>query len=327
MSSSIGERLRAAREARAWSIEEIAGRLKVPARYVAALESDDSASLPEPTFVRGYIKSYAKAVGLDGDVLLASAVPLEVKAPRPLIGPEGQVASSRRSAMPARAPSFRGTAPRRYPIIAGLVVLVAVAGWYFSPVPEGAQETAIVADAALPSATTTPIAVSGKPSVAAPVIAGSAVTLDVPLPGAASQTAEPEKALAVAAQASSAVAVPAVAAPVTAAQKPGEATKPLPVTVSAPVNEAVPVSVAQRKGLHARFNGTCWVEVKDADNVVIHTRIAMAGNEINVDGKAPLTVTLGDASAAELWYNGERVTADRFSSNGIARIIVGQTAR
>lgn len=322
MSNGVGEQLRAAREARSWSVEEVASRLKIPARYVAALESGDDASLPEPTFVRGYIKAYAKAVGLDADALLAAAVPLEVRAPRPLIGPEGQAKPSRRTGAQVRAPSFRSPA-RRLPLIAVVLAAGAAGVWFVASGPSGAPPAA----RAVPEPAA-PAVVAAMPAPPPDAGATGAVTLAVPLPGAASP---PPVTPTPTGQAVPPAAQPPVTPP---SATPPAATPPVAAAASSAAaspavapSEGASAPAAPRKGLHARFNGTCWVEVRDADNVVIHTRIAMAGNELNVDGKAPLTVTLGDAGAAELWYNGERVTADRFSSNGIARIIVGQAPR
>jgi len=68
---SVGANLRAAREALGLSTQEIAGRVKFSMRQVEALESDDAANLPQGTFLRGFIRSYARMVNLDPDVLLS----------------------------------------------------------------------------------------------------------------------------------------------------------------------------------------------------------------------------------------------------------------
>lgn len=332
MNETVGSQLRAAREARGWSVDDIASRLKVPARYVSALEAGDSASLPEATFVRGYVKAYAKAVALDADALAALLNPIEVRAPRPLIGPEGQAGVSRRTTAQVRAPSFRSGSSRRLQVMAGVAVVVGVT-WLAWPDANG-PAPAVTPQPVVPVASApAPAAAVPTVSTAAPPAAGGGVTLEVPLPGAAASApvAQPVANPAVASTAQSSA--PATAVPAVRPATPGATgTAPLPPApaakpVSAPATTAAPVAAAPPRGLHARFTGTSWVEVRDADNVVIHTRIAMAGNELNVDGKPPLTVTLGDAAAAELWYNGDRVAADKFSSNGIARIIVGQTPR
>ncbi|MBI5492778.1 MAG: helix-turn-helix domain-containing protein [Deltaproteobacteria bacterium] len=62
---SPGEYLRRERELRGASLSRIFESTRVPRRYLEALEADNYDVLPHPTFVKGYIKSYCKALGLD----------------------------------------------------------------------------------------------------------------------------------------------------------------------------------------------------------------------------------------------------------------------
>jgi cytoskeleton protein RodZ len=63
--ASLGQALRQEREARNVSIEEIAAATKIVPRYLKALEDDRLDQMPGGFFVRGIIRTYAKAVGLD----------------------------------------------------------------------------------------------------------------------------------------------------------------------------------------------------------------------------------------------------------------------
>ncbi len=63
--TSIGQRLREEREARNISLEEIASATKIVPRYLEALESDRLDLMPGGFFIKGIIRAYAKAVGLD----------------------------------------------------------------------------------------------------------------------------------------------------------------------------------------------------------------------------------------------------------------------
>ena len=54
---TVGQRLRAAREAKGMSIDEIARSLKLSPRQIVALEADDWTSLPCKTIIRGDRKS------------------------------------------------------------------------------------------------------------------------------------------------------------------------------------------------------------------------------------------------------------------------------
>ncbi|HEX8634797.1 MAG TPA: helix-turn-helix domain-containing protein [Pyrinomonadaceae bacterium] len=61
--SSLGARLRAAREARGISLRELSDQTRIARRYLEAIEADDYKELPGGIFNRSFIKAYAKAVG------------------------------------------------------------------------------------------------------------------------------------------------------------------------------------------------------------------------------------------------------------------------
>jgi len=69
--SSPGARLRAAREARGLSIEEVAERLRLNAALVLAMEQDRLALLGPPVFARGHLRSYAVLVGAPEQEIMA----------------------------------------------------------------------------------------------------------------------------------------------------------------------------------------------------------------------------------------------------------------
>jgi len=63
--SPVGERLRAAREEKKLSLEDLAAQTRIPQRHLANIEIGEWDSLPAPTYTIGFAKSYASAVGLD----------------------------------------------------------------------------------------------------------------------------------------------------------------------------------------------------------------------------------------------------------------------
>jgi cytoskeletal protein RodZ len=67
---SIGKQLAAARTGRKLDIETVARELKLDATIVRALENDDRGALPAPIFVQGYLRSYARLLGLPEQELL-----------------------------------------------------------------------------------------------------------------------------------------------------------------------------------------------------------------------------------------------------------------
>ncbi|OGD08921.1 MAG: hypothetical protein A2Y86_00285 [Candidatus Aminicenantes bacterium RBG_13_62_12] len=69
--ASLGQELREAREARHISIEEIASATKIVSRYLEALEADHLDLIPGEFFIKGIIRTYSRAIGIDGEVVLA----------------------------------------------------------------------------------------------------------------------------------------------------------------------------------------------------------------------------------------------------------------
>ncbi len=69
--ASVGQFLREKREERRMSVEEIARATRVPASSVERIESDQFDELPAEVFVRGFLKSYAQAVGVSSEEVLA----------------------------------------------------------------------------------------------------------------------------------------------------------------------------------------------------------------------------------------------------------------
>lgn len=68
---SIGKYLKKRREVRAMSMEEISRATRIPLASLERLESDRFDDLPGEVFVRGFLKSYARAVGLPVDDVMA----------------------------------------------------------------------------------------------------------------------------------------------------------------------------------------------------------------------------------------------------------------
>ena len=71
MASTLGEKLRQAREARDISISEVAEQTRISPLYIESIENDDYRPLPGGIFNKGFVKSYAKVVGVDENEALA----------------------------------------------------------------------------------------------------------------------------------------------------------------------------------------------------------------------------------------------------------------
>lgn len=88
--TSVGQELRAAREAQGITLDDAATRLRLMNRQVEAMETDDFESLDPPVFARGFVRNYARMLGLAPDALLARMVgaPAEPTAVSPAAPPQ-----------------------------------------------------------------------------------------------------------------------------------------------------------------------------------------------------------------------------------------------
>src|SRR5258707_13937901 len=69
--ASFGERLKQEREKRGMTLEEVSGVTKVSVRNLRALEQEKFDQMPGGIFNRGFVRAYAKHLGLDDDQVVA----------------------------------------------------------------------------------------------------------------------------------------------------------------------------------------------------------------------------------------------------------------
>lgn len=68
--TSFGEELRREREIRGISLKEIADSTKISKRFLEAIERNDHLALPAPAFTRGFVREYARYVGLNAEEMV-----------------------------------------------------------------------------------------------------------------------------------------------------------------------------------------------------------------------------------------------------------------
>jgi cytoskeleton protein RodZ len=69
--SALGEEFRSAREARSLSLSDVAERLHIRSVYLAAIEEEDWHVIGAPVYVRGFMRTYARFLGLDPEAAVA----------------------------------------------------------------------------------------------------------------------------------------------------------------------------------------------------------------------------------------------------------------
>ena len=82
---SIGAYLRRERELRHLSLEELVQITRIPLRMLQRIEDDKFDELPGEVFARGFLRAYARAVGLSPDAVLSRyGEGRKVEAPSPV---------------------------------------------------------------------------------------------------------------------------------------------------------------------------------------------------------------------------------------------------
>lgn len=89
--SGLGELLKSEREKRGFSQDRVAKIIRLRKHFIEALEKEEWDSLPSPVFVKGFIRSYAQAVGFDGKEAISlyeRSAPIKEEVPTPLSRPK-----------------------------------------------------------------------------------------------------------------------------------------------------------------------------------------------------------------------------------------------
>ena len=117
-SVSFGTWLRRQREIREISLREIADVTKISIRYLEALEQDRFDVLPAPVFAKGFLREYARYVGLDPDEVVNTYLTAQSEAHPEEAPPEPWTA-------PAKRPSLEWTSGLLLALAVAVVALVA----------------------------------------------------------------------------------------------------------------------------------------------------------------------------------------------------------
>jgi cytoskeletal protein RodZ len=126
-SGSFGDWLRRQRELREISLRDIAERTKISLRYLEAMEADRFDLLPAPIFAKGFLREYARYVGLSPDDVVNHY--LSVHHPEELADPKDdtKVRARPKPVDPGQTPVRRNWSWGLLLALAGLILLVLVA--------------------------------------------------------------------------------------------------------------------------------------------------------------------------------------------------------
>ena len=299
----IGDALKAAREAKGWTVQEAATKLRLMVRQVEAMEVEDYAALGQPVFARGFVRNYAKLLGIDPEPLL-TRMSESGAAPAEKIETE--------TYLPEAA---SGISPVLVGALAVLALLLAIPAAIYLWLNSGEDDEQDALPAAQtteqPSASDTPDAatlpVIPPPQPAVPDAMPSAAPAETPAPVS---KPEPQPAL-----------LPKPAStPEPAQPKPEDKPAALP-DAAAPEASGNPYLPAnfRHKSIRLQFDQDAWVQIKDGNGRTIHSTLSKAGSTVDLSGKPPFEFVVGNAANVRMTYSGRAFDIKPYIGETVAR--------
>ena len=274
------------------SLGDVSRQLKLSVRQVEALERDDYSGYKGPVFIHGFIRNYAKLLGLDPKPLIR-ATDLMLNPPVIPAAAPGEMERSQ----PVRA----GKRNNRLWPAAAVVFLVGIAvSVYFGGrrAPDAPRSTPTVA--------------AGDKPASASKIAAETKT------GAGTRArSEPKPEVESAAKPAAKPAVkPAVKPETKPEAKTGSVERPSPLETGA----AVAAGSAGRMTVRMIFEQDTWVEIKDRAGNTIFGQLNPAGSRRSVSGEPPLSVVVGNAAGVRLFQGDKSIDLAPHTRVDVARL-------
>ncbi|WP_455365355.1 RodZ domain-containing protein [Kaarinaea lacus] len=289
------EQLRQAREKHNLSPADIAKELKLDIRFVKALEAGQLEKLPQPVYTAGYIRAYAKLVGLPADEIVGDYASQESTS-------MPEIAKSREK-IPARYRHVDNSLPKSFSVshgaqedkkpirifVSGLAIAVVLAiAWQV-------YTNMQAPDAELPLDSTVESTMPDTAGTGAEVGEVAQPTDELPEQKTIQLT------------------LPGQTPPASGASSQGAGDSDI---ASLRENAEKMVSIS----LH--YSEDSWIDVRDATGKPLIRRLGKAGGSNTVSGIPPFEVLLGYSPGVSIEYNGEPYDISRFQTRPVARFVM-----
>ncbi|NNL06287.1 MAG: helix-turn-helix domain-containing protein [Gammaproteobacteria bacterium] len=309
--AAFGQQLMLAREKAGMTLEEAARALNLKQEIVEAIEDSALDRLPPVTFVQGYVRSYAKLLGLPEENILREF--------------EEEVPHERESELQPRPPSPDG-ANSQSPLIkltTGLIIVIALVVLLYALYSYLSERTEHIEQASHADSENTVTGLAPEAPDMAPeadIVEEEILSVEVePLPEPKPDVDEETPA--------ESVAEPVVPATeplpeIEVADEVVEAISDEKPTVAVeeimPVVEPKPITGGDEMNLSAEEES--WAEIVDANEIRLFYGMIRPGRTLNLVGQAPFDVFLGNAPAVSLSMNSIAIDMTKYiRSNNIAQ--------
>ena len=287
-----GKRLCEARESRQLSREEVGHHLRLDPSLIRALEEDDYGKLPSPSYICGYLRSYARLLKLDEREIVSAYS-------------KGQEISS--ALIPENINILPGK-KHRYSAIKWLVVLILLAsligaGLWLLERPDVLEkldgterQSSMSAPASVPNE---------QPDEGAPIAIAQAIR-DAKEAGPVTVTDG------IAAADTQADVTPQADTSAQVKEESGDQ-----AGAQAEQNAAKPVA------LRMHFRDDSWTEILDGEGNRVIYRLVRKGANLDIDAQPPFTILLGNAPYVDVYFRDALFDHARFHRNEIAYFRIG----
>ncbi len=324
---TLGTLLKDAREKMGLSIQDAAVKLHLRPRIIEDIEADNFTNIASSTYVRGYVKNYARMVSADAALIEACLV-RQV----PVVTEPAMQSFSRKTTYQASDTRLTWLS-----IFIVIVLLGSLVVWWMQKttllstidVSQPTAEEVAAVNQTLPgdvlltetdaSQQLTEIAANGSMSIDGPIKDTDASTIDVstgPTDNNYPQTADSSNE-----DGGSAIAAttgPQTAA--TVAQQPVATATPSPASTSPATSVNTLVAVAGQSIIDVQLTGDCWINIVDAKGKALVDGVKGAGAAVQVSGVPPFKIILGAPHVATLSLDGQMVSLADFPKGRVARL-------
>ena len=288
-SDPVGLQLKRAREQKGLSDSEVAQAQHLRPAVIQAIEAGEYGQVDSELFLKGYVRAYARQVGLDDNKIIAD-LDRELE-------PLRQKREQEVEANPLVDIERRRRRKRRLAKVVMLLSVAALAGYlvFAFVLPESdmtapAESTEAPVTEESPEVDSEQAVASEEPSTLASQVPAMPVVEEPEAP-------QPEAEI---------VEEPATDPVMDSAADDSVPVAPIETgSVAAPATESViqapsePVAVTETGRLQISFRADCWVQVSDADGERLVNSLQRDGDRIDVSGDTPFRVVIGAVSAVD----------------------------
>ena len=311
-----GETLRVARQLAGLSQEDIASKLKLSPRQIAAIETGDWSALPERTFTRGFMRNYARLVGVDPDSLGLDQVASQPNASNQLKPTPAAIGEIVHEA------DRNGLSATRWVVPAVLIAALLIGVLYVKSQQWFGWDASKFFSASVISGTSGTSAASAASSTAAAKNAAAAKLDSAEKTDAGVVTpAFPNAASTAGIPGTPNTSSGAVIAPIGLPAATGStATETAAANLAPVLPSPALLPAAGEKRISLNFKGKSWTEVRSKGDVIFSETATPGTREFN--GVVPLSFTVGNASNVVVSIDGKPFDMTELTRNDVARFRV-----